>query len=214
VNFDLVAPCYEPLERIAFADDLQRCRVAYLGEINPSGRALFVGEGNGRFLCELLGRYPEIEVDCLDASKRMLQLARRRIEQELPASIERVRFIHTDIRSWAAPEHHYDLVVTHFFLDCFQEPVLIAIIKTLARAAAKNATWLVSEFSIPEKGIGRVQARCWLRTMYWFFRVTAGLEASELIDYTPFLGREGFRLLRQHLFRKGILKSELWKKRY
>jgi ubiquinone/menaquinone biosynthesis C-methylase UbiE len=71
------------------------------------------------FLCELLRRYPEIEVDCLDASKRMLQLARRRIEQELPASLKRVRFIHTDIRSWVAPEHQYDLVVTAFLSRLF-----------------------------------------------------------------------------------------------
>jgi len=212
VNFDLVAPWYETLERIAFGDDLQRCRVAYLGEINPPGRVLIAGEGNGRFLCELLRRYPEIEVDCLDASKRMLQLARRRIEQELPASFERVRFIHTDIRPWSAPEHQYDLIVTHFFLDCFQEPNLIDVIKTLARTAAKHATWLVSEFSIPEKGIGRIQARCWLGTMYWFFRVTTGIEASELIDYTAFLDEKGFHVVRQHFFRQGMLKSELWER--
>jgi len=212
VNFDLVAPWYETLERIAFGDDLQRCRVAYLGEINPPGRVLIAGEGNGRFLCELLRRYPEIEVDCLDASKRMLQLERRRIEQELPASFERVRFIHTDIRPWSAPEHQYDLIVTHFFLDCFQEPNLIDVIKTLARTAAKDATWLVSEFSIPEKGIGRIQARCWLGTMYWFFRVTTGIEASELIDYTPFLSGDGFHVVRQHFFRQGMLKSELWER--
>lgn len=212
MNFDLVAPWYETLERIAFGDDLQRCRVAYLGEINPPGRVLIAGEGNGRFLCELLRRYPEIEVDCLDASKRMLQLARRRIEQELPASFERVRFIHTDIRPWSAPEHQYDLIVTHFFLDCFQEPNLIDVIKTLARTAAKDATWLVSEFSIPEKGIGRIQARCWLGTMYWFFRVTTGIEASELIDYTAFLDEKGFHVVRQHFFRQGMLKSELWER--
>ena len=212
MNFDLVAPWYETLERIAFGDDLQRCRVAYLGEINPPGRVLIAGEGNGRFLCELLRRYPEIEVDCLDASKRMLQLERRRIEQELPASFERVRFIHTDIRPWSAPEHQYDLIVTHFFLDCFQEPNLIDVIKTLARTAAKDATWLVSEFSIPEKGIGRIQARCWLGTMYWFFRVTTGIEASELIDYTAFLDEKGFHVVRQHFFRQGMLKSELWER--
>jgi len=212
VNFDLVAPWYETLERIAFGDDLQRCRVAYLGEINPPKRVLIVGEGNGRFLYELLRRCPEIDIDCLDASKRMLQLARRRIEQELPVSIARVRFIHIDVRSWAAPEHQYDLVVTPFFLDCFQEPILTDVIKTLGRAATKDATWLVSEFSIPEKGIERVQARCWLGIMYWFFRVTAGIEASELIDYTPFLTGEGFVLTRQNLFREGLLKSEVWKR--
>jgi hypothetical protein len=48
--------------------------------------------------------------------------------------------------------------------------------------------------------------------MYWFFRVTAGIEASELIDYTAFLDGKGFHVVRQHFFRQGMLKSELWER--
>jgi hypothetical protein len=33
-----------------------------------------------------------------------------------------------------------------------------------------------------------------------------------LIDPTPFLRDEGFALARQHSFRKGMLKSEMWRK--
>ena len=86
VSFDAVAPWYRMLETIAFGDALQRCRVACLGEIAVPRRALIVGEGNGRFLCALLQAHPGVEVVCVDASERMLQLARKRMERRIARS--------------------------------------------------------------------------------------------------------------------------------
>ena len=212
MSFDAIAPWYGTLEWIAFGDDLQRCRVACLGEIAAPHRVLIVGEGNGRFLCELLRLHPGVEIDCLDASQRMLQLARKRIDRELPDRVERVRFLHQNVTSWAAPEHRYDLVVTHFFLDCFPEPTLAKIIRTLARAVTEDATWLLADFRIPRDGIARLRARGWLAAMYLFFRTTTRIQASELIDPTPFMRAEGFVLVRQQLFQKGMLKSEMWRR--
>jgi ubiquinone/menaquinone biosynthesis C-methylase UbiE len=154
----------------------------------------------------------EVDVDCIDASARMLQLARERLERELPDRANRVRFLQRDIMSWSAPEHHYDLVVTHFVLDCFPEAALARIVSKLAGAATDDATWLLADFCIPPSGMARVRARAWLAAMYLFFRVTARIPANELIDPTPLLRAEGFALSRQHLFRKGILKSERWRR--
>ena len=211
MSFDVLAPCYGTLERIAFGADLQSCRVACLSEIDPPRRALIAGEGNGRFLCELLRMHPEVEVDCLDASQQMLQLARQRVDQELPDHAKRVRFLHEEITSWAVPERRYDLLVTHFFLDCFPEPVLTGVIKKLAHSARRDATWLLADFCIPRPGMARLRAHAWLAAMYFFFRITARIEASELIDPTAIMHAEGFALTRSHLFRKGILKSEMWR---
>jgi ubiquinone/menaquinone biosynthesis C-methylase UbiE len=212
VSFDTLAPWYRTLEWIAFGDALQRCRVACLGEIAPPRRALVVGEGNGRFLCELLRLHPEVEVDCIDASERMLELARKRVEIEVGDRKEQVSFQHRDLTSWRPPDHYYDLVVTHFVLDCFPKPPLAGIITKLARASAADATWLLADFCIPQRGITRLHARLWLAAMYLFFRSTARIPASELIDPTPFLRAEGLVLARQCLFRSGMLKSELWRR--
>ena len=202
------------LEWIAFRNDLQRCRTACLEEIAIPHRALIVGEGNGRFLCELLRMHPGVEIDCVDASERMLQLARERVQDELPGHAERVRFLHQDITLFTPPEHQYDLLVTHFFLDCFPEPALTAIIKKLVHAATEEATWLLADFHLPRKEIARLRAGGWLAAMYFFFRITTRIEASELIDPTPFLRAAGFALARQHLFRKRILKSERWQRSF
>lgn len=214
MSFEALAPWYRTLEWIAFGEALQRCRVACLSEISSPRRALIVGEGNGRFLCELLRLHPRVEVDCIDASERMLELARKRVEDEVGDWKEQVSFQHRDLTSWRPPDHYYDLVVTHFVLDCFPEAALAGIITKLARASAADATWLLADFCIPQRGITRLHARLWLAAMYLFFRFTARIQASELIDPTPFLRAEGLVLAQQYWFRHGMLKSEIWRRKF
>ena len=141
----------------------------------------------------------------------MLNLARRRVLETNPNEIHRVAFLQHDLISWT-PNDRYDLIVTHFFLDCFRTEQVGLIVAKLAQAAAPEATWLLADFRLPEAGFARLQARAWLAIMYWFFRCVAGIEARELVDPSPFLRAEGFTLRKQALFRRGILKSELWRK--
>ena len=208
MSFDAIAPWYRTLETIAFGGALQRARVACLGELGSPRRALIVGEGNGRFLAELLRTHPAVEVDCADASERMLDLARGRLGHETGG----VRFLHRDIMSWTPPVDHYDLIVTHFFLDCFPEEELAEIVRKLARASTADSSWLLADFCVPPGGFRRIRARVWLRAMYRFFRYVAAIPARELVDPTPFLSAAGFRLVSQQLFRGGVLKSERWKR--
>jgi ubiquinone/menaquinone biosynthesis C-methylase UbiE len=212
VSFDSIAPAYSTLETIAFSGALHRARVACLDEIGTPRRALIVGEGNGRFLCELLRRYPKVEIDCVDESRRMLELARERIERRLPTDTTHVRFLQHDITSWMPPEASYDLIVTHFFLDCFSENRVADIVNRLSRAATPNATWLLADFCMPAGAFARIRAGLWLAAMYRFFRFTSGIEARALDDPSPFLRTAGFALATQHLFRGGMVKSELWRR--
>ena len=210
MSFDAVAPWYRTLETVAFGNTLQSARVAFVDEIGSPRRALIVGEGNGRFLAALLQRHPLIRIDCVDSSERMLELARRHILETHPDEIRRVAFVPDDVTSWA-PNERYDLIVTHFVLDCFSTQQVGLIVAKLAQAAAPDAIWLLADFRIPRAGFAGRHARAWLAVMYWFFRWAAGIEARELVDPSPFLRVEGFTLARQNLFRLGMVKSELWR---
>jgi len=212
VSFDAIAPWYRALETIAFGGALQRARIACLEEIDPPRRVLIVGEGNGRFLRELVRRHPGIEVDCVDASERMLRLARQRIERQSSDDARRVRFLRRDINSWTPPAASYDLIVTHFFLDCFSKEQIADVVGRLARAATTEATWLLADFRVPSEGFRQLHVRTCLAAMYRFFRFTAKIEARALVDPSPFLRAAGFDLVQQHLSRNGMLKSELWRR--
>jgi SAM-dependent methyltransferase len=208
VSFDAVAPWYRTLETIAFGNALQHARVACLDEIGAARRALIVGEGNGRFLNELLRVHGDVEVDCVDASERMLSLAKNRVGP----NARRVRFLQHDLIDWTPLSGGYDLIVTHFFLDCFAEDQLAAIVEKLSRAATANATWLLADFCVPAEGFDRLRARAWLSAMYRFFRVAARIQAWELVDASPSLRSESFVLAQEHLFRHGMLKSQMWRR--
>jgi ubiquinone/menaquinone biosynthesis C-methylase UbiE len=210
VNFDRVADHYYWLETLAFGSALQRARVYWLKKLIQPSRALIVGEGNGRFLCELLRVHPGIEIDCVEASVRMLRLAEKRLRRKMPDALPQVRLLHHDVRTWSAPIATYDLVVSHFFLDCYEEIEVSAMVKKLAATATNSATWLIADFCLPPKGIARAHARLWLSFMYRFFRAFAGIPGRRLVDSAPFLKATGFELTDSYHLRFGMVKSEIW----
>ncbi len=211
MNFDRVARTYQVLETTAFGNALQRARACWLDRISTPKRALIVGQGNGRFLCELLRRQPQLEIDCVDASERMLALAKERVQQAGADSLHRVQFLKDDVLTWV-PSNSYDLLVTHFFLDCFRSAELQLIVQKLANATTTGATWLIADFSVPSAGIARIHAKLWLHAMYAFFQIAAGLAARQLVDPGPYLYDAGFHLLSSQSFRFGMLQSAMYRR--
>jgi ubiquinone/menaquinone biosynthesis C-methylase UbiE len=209
MSFDLVAPHYRWLETITFGNALQRARTCWIDMIARPKRTLILGEGDGRFLCELLRAHAGIDIDCVDASEAMLELARVRLRRTHPESFSRVNFIHQDVLKWSLHQS-YDLLVTHFFLDCFPDRELRAIIAKLASAVEPGAVWLVADFTIPRKRFARAHARLWLRMMYTFFRATAGIAAKELVDPIPYLDGYGFTCASENLSRGKMLRSDVY----
>ena len=182
---------------MAFGDALQRCGIACLDQIARPKRVLTVGEGNGRFLLELLQTHPGIEVDCIDSSQQMLQLARGRIEHQLADKGGRVCWLCQDITVWEPPPNRYDLIVTHFLLDCFPASQLGSIVDKLGNSATNEAEWLLADFRLPPSGLARIYSLLWLWSMYRFFRLTTGIDADRLVNPTPLLEDNRFVLVRQ-----------------
>jgi ubiquinone/menaquinone biosynthesis C-methylase UbiE len=206
VSFDRVAPFYRRLEALVFGDQLQKARVVFVRQLAAPRRALVVGDGDGRFLEALRRAWPELQVEYLDASARMLALARARVGESY------VQYLHADLRQAAFPPARYDLLVTHFFLDCFAEETLRQIVEKLSAAATGDATWLVADFHEPPRGWRRWWGRLLIATMYRFFRVAAGIEANRLVDYAPLLEAKGFRLTNELAVAHGLVRSQCWRR--
>lgn len=210
-SFDRLAPAYQTLERLTFGGLLHWCRTAHLDRLHDCRRALILGDGDGRFLADLVRAHPNIEADSVDISPGMLALAHQRVAR-IPTAVNRVRFIHADACADPLPASGYDLVVTNFFLDCFRPADLAALVDRAAQACAPNAIWVDGDFRLPHSGWSRVAARGALAAMYSFFRLTTRLAASELSDSAPHLERADFTLGEEVARLGGFLSARLWRR--
>lgn len=211
MNFDALAPVYRPMETLLAGRLLQRARTAFLSEAAPCRKALLLGEGPGRFLAELLRAHPHIAVTCVEQSRAMIHRARIRLESEaLP--VAQVRFEAADALAWSPASGEYDLVASHFFLDCFPPDGIRQLVRKVAAFTAPDARWLLADFRIPDAGWRRLRARAIHRLMYLFFRVATGLAADRLTPPDPFLRDAGFRLAGRRHFSHGLLHSDSWRK--
>jgi SAM-dependent methyltransferase len=212
-NFDRLAGVYRWMEALSFGPWLWRCRCAFLGEMKGRKRALVLGDGDGRFTARLLRENPVVEIDAVDISRAMLEGLVRRAGVSGP----RVRAQVADLRSWS-PElsarcdgRDYDLVVTHFFLDCLTTAEVESLAARVRPLLADGAVWVVSEFAVPAGWFGRLVARPVVGFLYRTFGWMTGLRVRELPDHASALERSGFRLLRRTRWLRGLLVSECWR---
>ena len=212
MSFDVLAPFYGLMERIAAGGKMQRCRTAFLEEIPPPKNILLLGEGHGRFLEACLRKFPEAQVTFVDASAGMIAAAKRALSAACISS-NRVQFLQADILEWSPPCAAFDLIVTHFFLDCFRADQLADIVPRIAAAAQPGVSWLLADFEAAPSGWRRLRTQAILSLMYVFFRFVTRLPARELTPPGPFLLKAGFKLHRRIEAEWGLLKSEWWRKR-
>jgi len=211
-SFDRLAPCYLLMERLLAGKKLQRCRTVHLPQSNARS-VLVLGPGRGGFLPEFFRTNHQAEVTCVDLSTRMLAHTRARVLQN-DFDPKRLRLVHGNVleeRFWEGRPWSFDLVVSHFFLDCFQPQQLEFVISKVAGVTKQNCAWLVADFRLPDHGIWRLRARMILRLAYTFFRVMTNLPARRVTPPEPYLMQQGFTLENRQLFDKGLLHSDLWR---
>ena len=129
-TFDLVASFYPLLEQTIFGSTLNRARIFFISRVTEGNNILLIGEGNGRFLFEMVKETSSGSVTVVDSSARMLASAARRL-----ATIDhysRIEFVQGYILEWRSPVPHYDRVVTHFFLYLFTPACLRWVVEKIS----------------------------------------------------------------------------------
>jgi ubiquinone/menaquinone biosynthesis C-methylase UbiE len=204
VNFDPVAKAYRWMEYLSFGPFLERCRETYLARLTTARRALVLGDGDGRFLACLLAINPSLEVDVVDSSGSMLRVLQSRI-----GGHPQVRLHHVDALAWE-PAGTYDLIVTHFFLDCFFPAQVEQLFDRVLPHAQPGAQWVISEFAIPANRLLALLAGALVAMLYRTFFVLTGLQVRKLPDYSIPLRERGLLLAGERPYLAGLLTAQLW----
>lgn len=207
-NFNAIARPYRWLEYLAFGRALENCRFHYLSQLLDSRRALILGDGDGRFLAQLLVHNRNLQADAVDSSATMLGLLRQRCEAATPNLDTRLRTHHSDALTFPL-EGSYDLIATHFFLDCLTQRDLDALIERSTKHLDPGAFWLVSDFRIPN-GPMHIPAKLIVRTLYLAFGILTRLRSTHLPDHAAPLTQAGLTRISRHRSLAGLLTTELW----
>jgi ubiquinone/menaquinone biosynthesis C-methylase UbiE len=205
-DFSRLAEVYCWLEWLSFGPFLWRCRCAFLGTLSGSRKALVIGDGDGRFTARLLAENSSVQIDALDASSGMLTELMRTVGQNAC----RVRPILGDARISSTGSSHYDLIATHFFLDCLATDEVHALAVRLRRCVEPNARWIVSDFAVPAGLFGRAVARPVIAALYRTFGALTGLKIQSLPDHHWALNQAGFSIVQKRRWLFGLLVSEMW----
>jgi len=208
-DFNPLARLYRWMEYASFGPWLWWCRCAFLRDLQGCRHALILGDGDGRFTAKLLRTNPALRVHAVDASPAMLHA----LERRAAANAARLRTVHADLRAWqpAFDAPPYDLIVTHFFLDCLTTDEAAVLALNLHAVAAPGARWLVSEFAIPPGVAGLMLARPIVAALYRAFGWMTGLAVRRLPDYEAALRASGFSLMKSRSWLGGLLLSQLWR---
>jgi ubiquinone/menaquinone biosynthesis C-methylase UbiE len=207
-TFDLVASFYPLLEQIVFGSTLSRARRFFIPRVREGNKILLIGEGNGRFLFEMVKQTSSASVTVVDSSARMLASAARRIATVDCCS--RIELIRADILEWRAPGAHYDRIVTHFFLDLFPPYRIRRIVEKISRLATEDTLWINVDFTSKNQGL-RQKFLMWAQ--YRFFQISAGIEASRLFDWRPCLRQAGWEISAERSLDSGWISAHLMSKR-
>lgn len=210
-NFNHLARLYRWLEYFSFGPLLQRSRTRFLTNLAGCRKALVLGDGDGRFSEKLLQANQDIEITAIDGSAGMIEALRRRTAHHA----SRVNTCVADLRTWrpsvSQPSGQpFDLVVSHFFLDCLTTGEISDLAGRLGPFLAPNTLWLISEFAIPQSPFGRVVAAPLVSFLYRIFGLLTKLERRRLPDHANALSAKGWRCRLRDAQIRGLLISELW----
>jgi len=195
MSYSGIARFYKLIEKITIGSALLDARLAHL-ELLAAGsmiqNALLVGEGNGSFLLPFAQRFPNTQITVLDESITMLNIARKRLESA-GIDIERIQFRQADVTMELPVQGSYDLMVTLFFFDNFEEATVRRIVWALQCICTPSAQWLLSDFQVPASGWRHFRARVWLKILYTFFRCVAKIPARSLSPSEAILAVTDFK---------------------
>lgn len=198
-GFDFLAPFYDFLARVVIGRDIFNAQLHFLKSFKECNHLLIIGGGSGWLLEPLSALYPDLQIDYIELSPKMINAAEKSSGKN--RNVNFIQGTENDI-----PNRLYDGVVTNFYLDMFEEQSLNIVIDKVRKSLNHSALWVVTDF---------VDGSTWNKIMLWFmyrfFRVIARIEATHLPDWESIMIHSGFTLSDSRKFKNGFIKSNLYR---
>lgn len=196
-RFDKVAGMYDRLASLVFGKSIRAAHTECLERVPDEGNIVVLGGGTGWWLPAFLQNHPRCHVYYIEASKKMIELARANLGE-----LNRVEFLHATEDVLDQIDLQFDAVITCFYLDLFSEQQLAKATSMIHRRLNPGGRWCVADF---------VCDRWWhnamLHVMYSFFRAVGACDTGELPAWRKALGEMRMKLLWDCDYYGGFIRS-------
>jgi ubiquinone/menaquinone biosynthesis C-methylase UbiE len=196
-NFNRIVLFYDFLKRLVFGKQLEKSSSHFLNQILPNSKVLIIGGGTGKILLDFKSTH---QIKYLELSIGMIEKAKQR------HSKAQIQFIQADILDWTTNDK-FDVVITPFVLDCFNEDQLNLIFPKLKDALNENGEWIQNDF-YPKNDAHRLL----VKIMYRFFNRSTNLKVNELADFDSLFKKHNFIFKRKALFYDSMVECKIYQK--
>ncbi len=204
-DYNNIAKFYDALSRIVYQKSIVKAQVFLIQLIKNNDAILIVGGGTGWILKEIAKlQRQNLSIVYVEKSSAMVELAKKKNHTGLHTT-----FIQKGIEEYNTDEK-FDVVITAFLFDNFKEDKIKSVFTMLDNLLKKEGIWLYADF-VNDQSNKKIWQQFLLKSMYVFFRITAGIETQELIDMRPYFANS-YQLITEQFYYSRFIQAKAHRK--
>jgi ubiquinone/menaquinone biosynthesis C-methylase UbiE len=190
-NYDNSAWFYDRLSRLVYGRALINAQVYLLNFVPANSTILIAGGGTGWILDELTNIYPAgLKITYVEISANMTALSQKRQTGQ-----NEVTFINNAVEN-VELQPDFDVIITPFLFDNFVNETVDSVFNHLHNLLKTKGLWLNADFQLT----GRWWQNILLKSMFIFFRLLCGIEASRLPAIEKHFDAAGYSVIEDKTF--------------
>ena len=198
-GFDRLSIIYDSLVKVVFGRAIRNSQIALIEKVGKNNNWLILGGGTGWVLEEIFKLHPNAKITYVEVSNVMIDKTKQRNTR---GEVDYILGSLDQIPS----EKNFDVVMTAFFWDMFSTNEAVRMKQSIEVKMKNDAIWLLADF----KNTDIWWQKILMKIMYWFFRTTCHIKASELPDFEKIYHIEKQSVKFRDTFCRGMIESTVY----
>ncbi|NNJ55377.1 MAG: class I SAM-dependent methyltransferase [Bacteroidia bacterium] len=199
-SYNFIANYYGFLSSSMFGNSILNIQENLIKHLPNQGTLLILGGGDGSILPLIFEHAPDIQIEYLEASNTMIELAKKKVSIS-----QKITFNHN--ANFTTQLVSYDYVFCGFFFDQFEESKIAQIIQKIDSVKTR---WMVADFCLNEVTKYRVWRMLQIKLSILFFKITARHSINYLPEVFETFYRDGFKSKHTSTLSHGFYRSQVF----
>ena len=190
---------------MVYGKDLLTIQVKLIKTLPNKGNLLIVGGGTGDILPHLYQHSPNLKIDYIEASSKMIALAQRQT-----TTGQQINFIHSD--TIPKTDYQYDAVYCAFFLDLFAEEEILQWLTKFDSVCQPYYSLHIADFQLNSS----VKYRFWrvilIKLSILFFKMTTNHSTWKLEDLFNVIAKNNYKTIHTRHLKDNFLRLHVFER--